>query len=199
MCWAGVTPPPTVWADRGLMMARTRTLWLGLAGLIAVGCLSQVPDPALAAEKIGVVDLQRCLNESKVGKKYKGEFTARAEAAKAELEKREGQLKELRESLEKQSLVLSQAARADKEKDYREKLEAFKEQFKASQQSLQKQDQELTARILKDLQVIIREVGDAGGFGLIVEKQEGGVLYAPKDGDITDEVIRRYDQKGKPD
>jgi outer membrane protein len=169
-----------------------------LVGFLALSFVAGI-GPAGAAEKIGVVDLQRCLAESKVGKRYKTEFSAKAEAADADLKKREGHLKELREALEKQSLVLAPSAKAEKEKEYREKLEAFKEQFRATQQALQKQDQELTGRIFRDLQAVVKEIGEAGGYGLIVERQEGGVLFIPKEADITDEVIRRYDQKGRAD
>lgn len=147
--------------------------------------------------KIGVVDLQRCLNETRQGKKYETEVKTRAGSVKTELDKKEAALKDLRETLEKQGLILSAAARQEKEKEYRDKLEAFKEQFKASQQALQKQQQELTGRMLKDLQVVIQELGEAGGYTLVVEKQESGVLYASRDADLTEEVIRRFDQKGK--
>ncbi len=173
----------------------------GCASLVALlVAAASVPSwAARAAEpgRIGVVDFQRCLNESKMGKKYKTEFSAKAEQAQGDLEKKEAALKELRQTLEKQGLVLSPAARADKEKEYREKVDSFKEQFKASQQALQKQDQELTSRIMKELQVIIREMGEAGGYSVVLEKQEGGVIYAAKEVDLTDEVIRRYDQKNK--
>jgi len=157
-----------------------------------VSSAQQVP-----AGKLGVVDLQRCMLESKVGKKYKAEFGARAEQVKGELEKKEAALKELRESIEKQSLVLSQTARAEKEKEYQVKVEAFKEQFKAAQQSIGRQDQELTGRVLKELQAIIKELSEAAGYSMVVERQEGGVFYFAKELDVTDEVIRRYDLKAK--
>ncbi|MBI5016726.1 MAG: OmpH family outer membrane protein [Deltaproteobacteria bacterium] len=174
---------------------RSRRQWaLGL-GLVLV--LAAQGAAAAQGGKIGVVDLQRCLTETKQGQKYRAEFTARAEQTRADLDKKEAALKELRETLEKQGLVLSPAARQDKEKEYREKLDAFKELYKASQQALQKQDQELTGRILKDLRTVIQEIGDAGGYALVVERQEGGVLYAVRDADLTDEVIRRFDQKVK--
>lgn len=172
----------------------------GARWAIALGlALAVAWQGAAAAQggKIGVVDLQRCLAETRVGKKYEGDVKARAEQVKADLDKREAALKELRETLEKQGLVLSASARQEKEKEYRDKLDAFKELYKASQQALQKQQQELTGRILKDLQVVIRELGEAGGYTLVVERQEGGVLYAARDADLTDEVIRRFDQKGK--
>lgn len=167
---------------KGAWLAAAAALW-------AVG--------AHAADlKVGVVDLQRCLNESKLGKKYKAEFTADAEKVKAELEQEEHSLKTMREELEKQGMVLSETARAEKEKGYRERVEAFKQKVQQSQQSLQRRDQELTRRILKDLQGVIRDVGQGGGYGVVLEKGEGGVLFAPAEADLTDEVVRRYDKLG---
>ncbi|NTU59477.1 MAG: OmpH family outer membrane protein, partial [Deltaproteobacteria bacterium] len=140
---------------------RKRALLIVAAGLAAALVAGHVCSAQQAPAKLGVVDLQRCLADSKVGKKYKAEFMSKAEQAKGELEKKETALKELRESLEKQSLVLSPAARAEKEKEYQTKVEAFKEQFKAVQQNLSRQDQEVTAKVMKDLQAVIREVGEA--------------------------------------
>ncbi|NOY45713.1 MAG: OmpH family outer membrane protein [Deltaproteobacteria bacterium] len=159
-----------------------------LAGLLAPAARAAEP------VKIGVVDLQRCLNESRMGKKYKAEFTAEADRRKAELEKEEADLKALREEIEKQGLVLSETARAEKEREYKERLAGFKAKFQESQQALQRKDQELTRRILRDLQKVVQKLGETEGYTLILERQEGGVLFMPKAIDITDEVIRRYDE-----
>jgi outer membrane protein len=175
-----------------------RVLRRSVVALLLAGTFAFAPAPRAAESgKFGVVDFQRCLNESRIGKKYKAEFAAKAQQAQADLEKKEAALKELRDALEKQSLILSPAAKAEKEREYRDKLESFKEQFKASQQALQKQDQELTSKITKDLQAVVREIGESGGYAAIVERQEGGVVYLPKEADLTDEVIRRYDQRAK--
>ncbi len=164
--------------------------WIALVtAAVLLGGIARAAEPV----KIGVVDLQRCLNESRMGRKYKAEFTAEADRRKAELEKEEATLKTLREEIEKQGLVLSETARAEKEREYKEKLAAFKKRFQESQQALQRKDQELTRRILKDLQGVIRKLGETEGYTLILERQEGGVLFAPKAVDVTDEVIRRYD------
>lgn len=177
------------------MLRRWRFNGIGTV-LLAALFLAAGVSGAAAQAKVGVVDLQRCLNESKTGKRYKAEFTAEAERMKAELEREEDVLKGLREELEKQGMILSETARAEKERSYRERVDAFKEKFQQSQQVLQRRDQELTRRILKDLQGVIRELGEAGGYGLIVERGEGGVLYVPAQADITEEVVRRYDKVG---
>lgn len=166
---------------------------VAIGGLFLAALSLALPVRAAEPVKVAVVDLQRCLNESRMGKKYKAEFTAEADRRKAELEKEEADLKALREELEKQGLVLSETARAEKEREYKEKLEAFKDKFQESQQALQRKDQELTRRILKDLQEVVRKLGETEGYTLILERQEAGVLFAPKAIDITDEVIRRYD------
>ncbi len=169
---------------------RRRVGWVALVtAVLLLGGIARAAEPV----KIGVVDLQRCLNESRMGRKYKAEFTAEADRRKAELEKEEATLKTLREEIEKQGLVLSETARAEKEREYKERLAAFKKRFQESQQALQRKDQELTRRILKDLQGVIRKLGATEGYTLILERQEGGVLFAPETVDITDEVIRRYD------
>lgn len=166
---------------------------VAIGGLFLAAFFLALPVRAAEPAKVAVVDLQRCLNESRMGKKYKAEFTAEADRRKAELEKEEADLKALREELEKQGLVLSETARAEKEREYKERLEAFKAKFQESQQALQRKDQELTRRILKDLQEVVRKLGETEGYTLILERQEAGVLFAPKAIDITDEVIRRYD------
>ena len=167
-----------------------------LVGAVAALMCCAVTVPATAAEPstVGVVDLQRCLNESKLGRQFKSEFTAEADQLKAELEKEEAELKALREEIEKQGLVLSQTAAAERQAEYNKRLDAFKGRFKESQQTLQRKDQELTRNVLKGLQGIISEIGNAGGYTLIVEKQESGVIFMDTSSDITDEVIRRYDQ-----
>jgi len=163
--------------------------------LVMLLCLG-LGAPAFAADgaKIGVVDLQRCLNDSKLGKQFKVEFTAEAEQLKADLEEEEAELKALREQIEAQGLVLSETARKEREETYNTRLEAFKGRFKESQQTLQRKDQELTRRVLQGLQGIIAEMGESGGYTMVVEKQEAGVIYMALTADITDEVIRRYDQ-----
>ena len=169
--------------------------WLIAIAIVAALCLA-FSGTVMAEEtaKVGVVNLQRCLNDSKLGKQFKGEFTAEADELKAGLEQEESELKAMREEIEKQGLVLSETARAEREAAYNKRLDAFKEKFKESQQTLQRKDQELTRKVLKGLQGIIAEIGNTEGYTLIVEKQEGGVIFATVASDITDEVIRRYDQ-----
>jgi outer membrane protein len=149
------------------------------------------------AAKVGVVDFQRCIKESKVGKQLEAEFSVKAQKVRAEFEKKETALKELRETIDRQGLVLSPGARAEKEKEFNEKRELFREQFRAAQQALDREDRELTGRIGGDLQVLARKMGEAGGYALIIERNQSGALFVAKEVDLTDELIRSYDREAE--
>jgi outer membrane protein len=60
---------------------------------------------------------------------------------------------------------------------------------------LQKRDYELLEKILKDLDGILQSIGTSGGYTLIIEKTEGGVIFSNPSIDITQQVIQAYDAK----
>jgi Skp family chaperone for outer membrane proteins len=66
------------------------------------------------------------------------------------------------------------------------------------QKELEKKEQTLLAKVLQDLSGVIERVAKEKGVNLVVERR--GLLYASADADITEDVIRAYDQDaaGKP-
>ena len=42
------------------------------------------------------------------------------------------------------------------------------------------------------MQEILRRIGQTEGYELIVEANEGGVVWVPSNLDLTDQVIQRY-------
>jgi len=57
-------------------------------------------------------------------------------------------------------------------------------------------DSEYTGSILKDLETIIGTVGSEGGYTVIFEMQNSGIVYGDPAADLTEEVIRRYNSSG---
>ncbi|PYN44499.1 MAG: hypothetical protein DME00_24775, partial [Candidatus Rokuibacteriota bacterium] len=62
------------------------------------------------------------------------------------------------------------------------------------QKELEKKEQMLLQRVLQELSGVIERVGKEKGYYMIVEKRGASVLYASTDADLTDEIIRAYDQ-----
>ena len=170
-------------------------IWL-LFSALAVATVTGSGPPAAAADpvKIGVVDLQRVFNDSKLGQQYKAEFLAKAKDMDDGLLRDSSHIKKLEEELEQQKVLLSATARDEKARELEEEKKRFDAKVAESRQAFQRGSQEVTRRILKDLQPLVREVAETGGYTLILERQESGVLHARSDINLTDELIRRYDE-----
>jgi outer membrane protein len=167
--------------------------------LIVVSYLSLILAPSLARGelKIGVVDLQKALEMCSEGKKAKSVFSKKVEKVQAELKAKQDELDTLKGELERQGTLLSEDARADKERTYQYKLRDFQRLYKDSQEELQRQDAEMSERILKGLQGVIEKLGKQGEYNLILERSHGGVLYSSSVVDVTDQVIKMYDTSEK--
>jgi outer membrane protein len=159
------------------------------AALLAILC---APGLAAADVKIGYVDLQRALNESAAGKKAKEDFRGQVDKLEGQLKGKKEELDRLKEELERKGTVMADDQRRKLETEFEQKRLDLKRRFEDSQAELQKKDQELTGKIIQDLQAIIKEVGDRDGFTLILELGSSPVLYFKKSADITDEVLSVY-------
>jgi len=92
-------------------------------------------------------------------------------------------------------MVLSADARAAKEREYQQKVRAFQLFAKDAQEELQQEDAKATRNILEGLSKIVKEIGDKGGYTVIVEKNS--LLYASNGIDLTNQVIQAYDKLPK--
>lgn len=163
-----------------------------VATLLAILC---VPSLAAADVKIGYVDLQRALNESAAGKKAKDDFRGQVERLENQLKGKKEELDKLKSDLETKGTVMADGQRKKLETEFEQKRLDLKRRFEDSQQELQKKDQELTGKIIQDLQGIIKEVGDRDGYTLILELGSSPVLYYKKSSDITDDVLSVYNSR----
>jgi outer membrane protein len=151
---------------------------------------------ALAAEaKIGYVDLQKALNLSVAGKAAKEKISGKVKEYETIVESRQEELRKLKEELEKKALLLSETARADKERDYQQKLKEFQRFTKDIQEELQQQDADHTRRILEELFQVIKEVGEKEKYTLVLEKTESSILFADDQIDLTARIIKAYDAR----
>ncbi|KPJ64359.1 MAG: hypothetical protein AMJ45_05955 [Syntrophobacter sp. DG_60] len=144
--------------------------------------------------KIGVVDLQKALNLSKAGKVAMAGLSKRFEKMKKELEGRQEELQRLKKELEKQSLMLSLEANRDKEKEYERKLRDLRYLYQDYKDEMARQEFEAVQPILNALRNIAEEIRKKNHYGIILEKSAGVICYQA-DIDITDEVIKLYDQQ----
>lgn len=162
--------------------------------LVVVGVL--VAFSANAADmRVGYVDLQKALQSVDAGKRAKDKLEKAVAAKRAELEKRQKDLQKEAEAFEKKSAIMNEAARAKKQAELQRKLVEFQRGAQESQLSLQKEERDLTKPLIDELRKIIEVLGKEMKFSLILEKNEGAVLYAQTGSDLTDEVVSRFNKR----
>jgi outer membrane protein len=173
----------------------SKKVWIGFMLVILLG---GGLTPVWSAEiKIGLVDIQRAINECQAGKDAKKALTKEIEKFQKQGQDKQKELQTLKESLEKQSTMLTQEARANKEKEYQAKLRDFQRWGQDSQNEIKTKTAEMERNISIGLQKVIKKVGEEDGYTLVLEKNETIVLYASKANDITDRVIKAFDNPKK--
>jgi outer membrane protein len=157
------------------------------------------PKLALGADtvKIAYVDLQNALNTSDAGKEAKRIFSEKVKKVQKSLEAKQAELKKLKESIEKQGLILSEKARTEKEKGYQKELRDFERLYKDSQDEFNREEIEISQKIIDELRKIVKKIGGEGEYTMILEKTRSGILYAPDAVDLTDKVIKAYNEQRK--
>ncbi len=165
-----------------------------LLGLMAAG--TTFAADARSAQKIGYVDMQRAISSSEPGRQAKEQLSARLKKYQDEINLRQEELKRLKEELEKQGMLLSDTARASKEKDYQQKLKEFQRFTKDAQEELQGKDEELTRKILEGMERVIQDYGKKNGYSFIFVKNEA-MLYADEKADLTDEILKQFNASRK--
>jgi outer membrane protein len=150
--------------------------------------------------KIGVVDLIKALNESESGKKAKTELEGLIKSKQATLDEKSKNIEKMKGELEKQASILSAEARKAKEDELERMIREYQRMVADSQGEVKKKENDYTAGIVKELRAIIEKIGKDEGYTVILEKAEGIVLFSKENLDITDTVIKKYNEsKVKPE
>jgi outer membrane protein len=164
-------------------MLLTTTLCLFVFGGVAYGA---------DVQKIGVIDLQKIIEESSVGKRSSVEMKSQGKKMEDILKEKGAEIEELQKALDQKGKVMSKAAREKKEQELRDKITDLKSLQRRYQDVLRELNLNLSKQITKDVFEIVEKIGKRGGYTLILDRRVGGIVYAPDAIDITDTVIKEY-------
>jgi len=148
---------------------------------------------AQSITKIGYIDLQSVIKNSKAGKVAKASFESEFKKKRLIIENKAKILAQEEQDFINQAPLMDNDAkkrRAEAIQQKKKELARLRDDFR---EELQKKDFELTQQILKELESVIKTIGSKEGYLLIVEKTESGVIYGSDEVDITQKVITAYD------
>lgn len=141
--------------------------------------------------KIAVVDVQQVVKQSLAAKDISDQIEKKRLAHQMEITKQEERLEKKNQELTKQRAVLSPEA-------YDKSVKAFKEQVAEVQRDVQKRRSDLDriytnalSEIQKSVYAIISKLSEERGFSIAIPTSQ--ILFAKKELDISDEVLKRLD------
>ena len=145
--------------------------------------------------RVAYVDIQKALELSKSGKKAQKGYEQEVKSAQKELDRKKDKFSKLRGDFEKQRGALKETSRLEREEELLQMERDLKRSFKDSQEKLRRRNTLLVADLVKELRRAVSDVGQKKGFTFIFEKGSQAVLYADSNIDITNEVVKVFDQR----
>jgi len=179
---------------RGKMGTRKIGMVIGIILLIG----ASFTGPAWPAEiKVGCVDIQKAMNECQAGIEAKKAIAKEMEKLQKLFGERQKELQAMKESLDKQGLMMKPEVRAAKEKEFQAKVRDYQRWLEDNQKEIQQKGMEMERTILQGIRNVIKKIGEEEGYTLVLEENENIVLFSSKAIDFTDRVIKSYDAQKK--
>ena len=156
---------------------------------VAAVCTLLAAGIALAeGPKIAVIDVNKILNESEVGKAAKKKVEERFLELKKQVDGKQAEAKKLKEEIDKKKILLGKEKLKEKEEALAAKVAELQELAQKSEKEMQSRQQDLTRDVLKAIEVQIDRMVKDEKIDLLLDKQ-AGVVHFQSSMDITDKVL----------
>ena len=178
------------------MFRMTALVAAGLIGSVAAQAQAAPATSAAAPEKVGVLSIRQAIASTAEGKQASAELQSQFAARQAELDGLNKQINDLRQRLQAGQNTLSQdeQVRLQRQgeslaKQAQRKQEDFQEDVNAAQQ-------EVIDKIGRKMMDVLDRYARESGYTAVFDTsaQTSPILYASNKVDLTQEIIKLYDQ-----
>jgi outer membrane protein len=149
---------------------------------------AQLPAPIIA-----IVDVQRILQESLAAKSVQKQLEAQRSKFQTEIEGEENGLRQAEQDLTKERSTLAAQAYSDREQQLRQRFSTVENHVQARRKVLDQSFTDSMNAVRSALLEVVDKVAHEHGANLVIVKQQA--LWTDQPLDITDEVLKRLDQK----
>jgi outer membrane protein len=149
---------------------------------------------AQQAPKIAIINSQRAFETCVEGKKILAQMQERENKIKTDIQKLDDSIRLLENKLSTGRLTMTNEALVGIQADIDKKTTERKRYEEDAARDAQQFSVNLIQRIRAEMVTIIDALAKERGLELVLDAQQSGVVTSSPAIDITDEVIRRYDQ-----
>ena len=146
--------------------------------------------------KVAVVDFQRVLTESRLGKDYIKNAKKNIEKKQELLAKLEDQVRNMRDKFNEQKLVLDEKVRDQKAEELSYKMKELQRKSEDFQAEVKIAEGKFQRDILSVLMKEVKSVADQLGLDLVLSKSAPGLMFVSSELDITSKVLDRMNRYG---
>ena len=170
-------------------MSRSSMLTLAIALALTTSAVAR------ADIKLGYVDLQRALTEVDEGKSAKRRLQGVLDAKQKDLDREQEALRKEKEVLDKQASMMSEETRIQKQTDLQKKLFDLAQKWEKGKQEMATKERTELQGIFQKMDPIIATIAQREGLTMVFEKTDSGLVYAPPSLDLTNELVRLYNDQ----
>jgi outer membrane protein len=161
--------------------------------IVTAGLLVAVTASLAVAEmKIGYINSEEIFSRYEGTKDAQDKFNKEVAKWEQDASDRQKEMKDMKEQLEKQSLLLSSDRKKELESQLQQKLIDYQEflqtKFGQKGDAISK-NEELTKPIVEKINVVIEKIAKEENYDYILDARSGGVVFAKKTYDLTERVI----------
>ncbi len=150
------------------------------------------PPASATSLRIGVINVERLVQESALGKEAFNRVKRLNDVKKDEGDKLQKELRDLEQKLADQGSALADDKRETLQKSYQEKAIAFKRFQDDATRELDAAQKKELGELERRVFPVINQVGKDKGYTMIFNKFQAGLLYADDGVDLTDEVLKVF-------
>ncbi|MEJ5172480.1 MAG: OmpH family outer membrane protein [Hydrogenothermaceae bacterium] len=140
------------------------------------------------------VDIDRVMNESVKGKKYKAELEAKLKYYQDKAKELSGKLQQTQKQLA--SPTLNDKAKDQKREELRQLARELQTLEEQANKELAKMKADAETSMVKEIKDIVKSIAQKNNYDIVFYGGLlSGILYSNKGLDITDSVIKEYNSK----
>ncbi len=166
---------------------KARMFWVAVAATLALA----IPAAAGAdGVRIGIIDVNRILNESDAGKAARKKMEDTYEVLKKKLEAKQAEAKKLKDEIDSERIIVDKKEKLKaKEEVLASRVNELRQMTQESEKEMQAKQRDLERAILASIEAKINTVVESEKIDILLDRAQGGVLHFRPELDITAKVL----------
>ena len=161
---------------------------------VAASMVLSMTSNAMAGDKVGYINLQRLVSESKMGKAASKDIQKLREQKEKIVSAKLREVNRLRDLINNQGAMMTAAEKSDVLENLQKAYKEYQRLVADAKEEIIRDDKKLVATILQKADEVLKKVAKKYKYTIII-KDPNAVGYLDPDVDITDRVIKALNKK----